>query len=122
MNKFKFGDRVRHAKYGDCIFIEAWEDCDTGEQSWVTVLSSCGATADVAPDSLELLPHPDTVRLDWIEQRSHAARETAILYDGYSWRGHINEDTPIELGFPYETLRQAVDESMNNAPDTETQQ
>lgn len=78
MSEFNFGDRVYHPKYGECIFVEGWEYCDTGEQSWVTILSSCGATADVAPDSLELLPHPDTVRLNWLENNR---AELGVFYD-----------------------------------------
>lgn len=120
MTVFKFGDRVSHPQYGNGIFL----GYNGQDFAWVlTKFQSFSnySSFNVEADELSLIPNPDTARLDWIEQCSHAARETAILYDGYSWRGHINEDTPIELGFPYETLRQAVDESMKNAPDTTTQ-
>lgn len=70
MHEFDFGDRVRHVEYGECVVLETWEDSDTGEPSWVTILSPCGATSDVPLSSLALCPHPDTVRLNSLAEKN----------------------------------------------------
>jgi len=60
--QFKFGDRVRDKTLGlgECVVINASDDA-------VYVMNTRGDYNVVArPEHLELIPHPDTVRLDWL--------------------------------------------------------
>lgn len=63
MSKFKFGDVVRH-KGTQEIFVVS----DFGEDDgFLAAMSKQTATVwDVKADELELIPHPDTERLDCI--------------------------------------------------------
>ena len=59
---FKFGDRVRDKTLGlgECVVINASDDA-------VYVMNTRGDYNVVArPEHLELIPHPDTERLDWL--------------------------------------------------------
>lgn len=61
-HQFKFGDRVRDKTLGlgECVVINASDDA-------VYVMNTRGDYNVVArPEHLELIPHPDTVRLDWL--------------------------------------------------------
>jgi hypothetical protein len=60
INKFKFGDRVKDTALGlgECVVINASENS-------VYIMNERGDYNVVArPESLELIPHPDTIRLD----------------------------------------------------------
>ena len=60
--QFKFGDRVRDKTLGlgECVVINASDDA-------VYVMNTRGDYNVVArPEHLELIPHPDTERLDWL--------------------------------------------------------
>ena len=60
--QFKFGDRVRDKTLGlgECVVINASDDA-------VYVMNTRGDYNVVArPEHLELIPHPDTKRLDWL--------------------------------------------------------
>ena len=59
---FKFGDRVRDKTLGlgECVVINASDDA-------VYVMNTRGDYNVVArPEHLELIPHPDTERIDWL--------------------------------------------------------
>ncbi|WP_153712219.1 hypothetical protein [Eikenella corrodens] len=61
-HQFKFGDRVRDKTLGlgECVVINASDDA-------VYVMNTRGDYNVVArPEHLELIPHPDTERLDWL--------------------------------------------------------
>ena len=65
--QFKFGDRVRDKTLGlgECVVINASDDA-------VYVMNTRGDYNVVArPEHLELIPHPDTVRLDWLADRDN---------------------------------------------------
>lgn len=67
--QFKFGDIVRHPDFKtECVFIRQWYDDETKEKTWAEVFNDdeCeNQTRLVTHEPLELVPHPDTARLDW---------------------------------------------------------
>lgn len=63
--QFKFGDRVidKDTRLGECVVINASEN-------FVYIMNEQGSYNTIArPESLELIPHPDTVRLDWLADK-----------------------------------------------------
>lgn len=111
--KFKFGDRVRVLKksvYNQEIGVVTKISNTPKPRYRVAFENDLDLT--FSESELELVPDPDTARLDWIESRSHEVSETAVMYDGYNWYSNTNEEYPIELGFPYEAVRQAIDKAM----------
>lgn len=61
-HKFKFGDRVidKTMGLGECVVINASENS-------VYIMNERGDYNVLArPESLELIQHPDTVRIDWL--------------------------------------------------------
>ena len=104
-HKFKFGDRVidKDTRLGECVVINASEN-------FVYIMNEQGSYNTIArPESLELIPHPDTVRLDYIER--------VINIDGMVKRemrkGWVLVDGDIELNTPEPLLRDAIDEAMH---------
>ena len=80
---FKFGDRVRDKTLGlgECVVINASDDA-------VYVMNTRGDYNVVArPEHLELIPHPDTVRLDYL-----LFNEYAYLIGRYGKRYGIGRD------------------------------
>ena len=64
-HKFKFGDRVIDKALGlaECVVINA-----SGKS--VYIMNERGDYNAVAhPETLEIVPHPDTVRLDWLADK-----------------------------------------------------
>lgn len=107
--QFKFGDRVRHKEHGESVVV--WTTDDTADQ-WVEVAYQNGKTEAYPNTDLELIPHPDTVRLDWIE------KQRATLY--HNAREDIKHGiAPVEVKaaaqseyFGGSTVRQAIDTAM----------
>ena len=104
-HKFKFGDRVidKTMGLGECVVINASEES-------VYIMNEREDYNVVArPESLELIPHPDTVRLDFIER--------VININGMVKRemrkGWVLVDGDIELNTPELLLRDAIDEAMH---------
>lgn len=104
-NQFKFGDRVRDTALGlgECVVINASENS-------VYIMNERGEYNTVAqPETLELVKHPDTNRLDYIER--------VINIDGMIKRemrkGWVLVDGDIELNTPEPLLRDAIDEAMH---------
>lgn len=104
-HKFKFGDRVidKDTRLGECVVINASE-------KFVYVMNEQGDYNVLArPESLELIQHHDTVRLDFIER--------VINIDGMVKRemrkGWVLVDGDIELNTPELLLRDAIDEAMH---------
>lgn len=103
-HKFKFGDRVIDTALGlgECVVINASENS-------VYIMNERGDYNAVAqPETLGIVPHPDTVRLDFIER--------VINIDGMvkremrkGWTLFVND---IELTTPEPLLRDAIDEAM----------
>lgn len=77
-HKFKFGDRVKDTALGlgECVVINASETS-------VYVMNERGDYNVVAqPESLELIPHPDTIRLDWLAENDCALTKKFCDEDG----------------------------------------
>ncbi len=103
--QFKFGDLVKDTALGlgECVVINVSENS-------VYVMNERGDYNAVAqPETLEIVPHPDTVRLDYIER--------VINIDGMVKRemrkGWVLVDGDIELTTPEPLLRDAIDEAMH---------
>ncbi|MGP1364759.1 hypothetical protein [Neisseria sicca] len=76
--QFKFGDRVidKDTRLGECVVINASEN-------FVYIMNEQGSYNTIArPESLELIPHPDTVRLDWLVENDCALTEKLCDEDG----------------------------------------
>lgn len=77
-HKFKFGDRVidKDTRLGECVVINASE-------KFVYVINEQGNYNVLArPESLELIPHPDTIRLDWLAENDCALTKKFCNEDG----------------------------------------
>lgn len=77
-NKFKFGDRVidKTKFFGECVVINASEKS-------VYIMNERGDYNVLArPETLEIVPHPDTVRLDWLVKNDCALTEKLCDEDG----------------------------------------
>ena len=61
--QFKFGDRV---KYGATDFLFIYDKGDGRAH----VVSETGVSGAALISDLTLIPHPDTVRLDWLLENS----------------------------------------------------
>nr|DAE07719.1 MAG TPA: hypothetical protein [Podoviridae sp. ct8mF2]DAJ52224.1 MAG TPA: hypothetical protein [Caudoviricetes sp.] len=103
--QFKFGDLVKDTALGlgECVVINVSENS-------VYIMNERGDYNAVAqPETLEIVPHPDTVRLDYIER--------VINIDGMVKRemrkGWVLVDGDIELTTPEPLLRDAIDEAMH---------
>lgn len=102
--QFKFGDLVRRKTDGiTCFVVRA-----SLQHIWVVFEGYTMAEFCKAED-FELIPHPDTVRLDYIER--------VISIDGMvkremrkGWVLVVNDD--IELTSPKPLLRDAIDSAM----------
>lgn len=110
--QFKFGDRVRDKTLGlgECVVINASDDA-------VYVMNTRGDYNVVArPEHLELIPHPDTVRLDWLAKNDCALTGNLGDEDG------DRQDTPFAVIHVQEehfkvlaaanNIRQAIDTAM----------
>lgn len=77
-DKFKFGDRVidKALGLGECVVI------NVSEYS-VYIMNERGEYNAVArPETLEIVPHPDTARLDWLLKNDCALTERLCDEDG----------------------------------------
>lgn len=72
--QFKFGDMVRHPNFDSpCVFVCQLYDTETKEKTWAIVLNENEydrGTQFVTHELLTLIPHPDTVRLDFLADRN----------------------------------------------------
>lgn len=80
--KFKFGDLVHHPDFKtECVFIRQWYEAETGEKTWAEVFNEeeCdNQTCLVTHEPLELIPHPDTVRLYWLLKQPNYTYDDAM--------------------------------------------
>ena len=105
-HKFKFGDRVidKALGLGECVVI------NTDENS-VYIMNERGDYNVVArPESLELIQHPDTDRLNFIER--------VINIDGMVKRemrkGWVLVKEDLEIASPKPLLRDAIDSAIES--------
>ncbi|HFC7929693.1 TPA: hypothetical protein ACFO2M_001218 [Neisseria meningitidis] len=105
-NQFKFGDRVidKALGLGECVVINASENS-------VYIMNERGEYNVVArPETLEIVPHPDTERLDFVER--------IINIDGMVKREMMKgwvlvDDDGIEITPPKPLLRDAIDAAIS---------
>lgn len=62
-HQFKFGDMVRHKKYGIGVISYVKEG---NIDFYVSFKDDSHFDAWINAENLELIPHPDTARLDWL--------------------------------------------------------
>lgn len=72
---FKFGDRVKY-RATDFLFIH-----DKGD-GFAHVVSKTGVSGAALISDLTLIPHPDTVRLDWLAENDCALTKRLCDEDG----------------------------------------
>lgn len=108
--EFKFGDIVRHPEIkNNCVFINQLYDPKTKKKTWAEVLvdDECEEVIWlVTHEPLELVPHPDTMRLNWLME------EGIIPEDIY-----YNTQSEDDDGLPYayfskHDCRAAIDSAM----------
>lgn len=115
-HEFKFGDRVRHTKYGECMVVTQRYDSDTDDPTWVSIISEAYGECDARHEELEFIPHPDTARLDWLEKNQF---ELGAYYDdglGFIDLRYVvyqpdKQGCRIKLS-DEKSYRQAIDEAM----------
>nr|DAK42202.1 MAG TPA: hypothetical protein [Caudoviricetes sp.] len=73
--QFKFGDRVQDADGKQFVFLR-------GFLSSCTVAGDDGRTYVYLTNQLQPIPHPDTVRLDWLVKNDCALTERLCDEDG----------------------------------------
>ena len=108
--QFKFGDKVRHPNFDSpCVFVCQLYDTETKEKTWAIVLNENEydrGTQFVTHELLTPIPHPDTVRLNWLENETKIVGNSVnIEYDGSCF--YTNEDGCEQENFA--NLREAID-------------
>jgi len=89
--QFKFGDIVRDASLGVCVVINTSEH-------FAYIMNSRGGYNTLAnPADLELIPHPDTERLDWLADPTNEIGKVML---------------PGWCSGEYDSLRDAIDAAM----------
>ena len=76
--QFKFGDRIRNALVPNLTFIYLRKDSPT---TCICLDETTQEKRMIATD-MELVPHPDTVRLDWLVKNDCALTERLCDEDG----------------------------------------
>lgn len=107
-HKFKFGDRVHYETDTEEVFGFVVRE-DRIDDLVIVQFNNEEYPVAVRGDKLKIIPHPDTVRLDYIER--------VINIDGMIKRemrkGWVLVDGDIELNTPEPLLRDAIDEAMH---------
>lgn len=99
-HQFKFGDRVQDADGKQFVYLR-------GFLSSCTVAGEDGRTYDYLTNRLQPIPHPDTVRLDWIIKNGGEIQDS----DGYV-RFCIDPDVTPDLVENTRKCREAIDAVM----------
>lgn len=110
--QFKFGDRVRRKNFPELNhqhFITVEFKTHSDGYPEITIISELGLVSKVPAECFELVPHPDTVRLDWLIKRNFDFQK---CYDmGGRWWYEDNSFDEIE-GTEGMTEREAIDMAM----------
>lgn len=83
--QFKFGDRVRRKNFPELNhqhFITVEFKTHSNSYPEITIISELGLVSKVPAECFELVPHPDTVRLDWLAKNDCALTERLCDEDG----------------------------------------
>lgn len=84
--KFKFGDMVRHKETGELLIVA---DLEKDENNIAAMCQSDAIVWSVDEDLIELVPHPDTVRLEYMGKL--VAESMGMKYDAVEHRRQIDE-------------------------------
>lgn len=114
--QFKFGDHVRYKDNENPVFGVVLEEANPGN-GLITVQFIDDVEPElVGSEDLEHVPHPDTVRLDWLAKNDCALTENLGDEDG------DKQDTPFAVIHVQEehfevlaaanNIRQAIDTAM----------
>lgn len=83
--QLKFGDRVRRKNFPELNhqhFITVEFKTHSNSYPEITIISELGLVSKVPAECFELVPHPDTVRLDWLAKNDCALTERLCDEDG----------------------------------------
>ncbi|UOO87454.1 hypothetical protein [Neisseria arctica] len=85
----------------DGKFVQVWATCPSEHGDY----DEFGLNEYKAED-LELIPHPDTVRLDWLEKAMLEEQPCQVIYNGYGF-------APANMAHKnFKEIRDAIDEAM----------
>ncbi|WP_016686359.1 hypothetical protein [Neisseria sicca] len=105
--QFKFGDMVKSRMHPNKT-LGLVVDAGSNQYSYIIRWEHTKGVSQEHAESLELIPHPDTLRLDFIER--------VINIDGMVKRqmmkGWVLVDDDIDLTTPKPLLRDAIDAAM----------
>lgn len=102
MHEFKFGDIVRHKQTGAVFVVSDLEEDD----GFIAAMEKDDAIVySIDKTQIELIPHPDTNRLDWIiENSSHTS-----TIDGKSWIFGVDVPTEDHFSGDKDFIRATID-------------
>lgn len=104
MERFKFGDKVRFHDGVEAVVQGCYED------TLLVAYEECGHDFFKLSDlegKIQKVPHPDTVRLEWLESHEYELR-----YDDPKW--WLVDDVYGEVFVQGETIREAIDVAMQH--------
>ena len=104
MHKFKFGDIVRHKETGAVFVVSDLEEDD----GFIAAMGKDDAIVySIDKTQLELIPHPDTLRLNWIEDAMRSNKHIYIGYDNNDDRFFLGDGTEQDF-IGYKSLGDAI--------------
>lgn len=104
MHEFKFGDIVRHKQTGAVFVVSDLEEDD----GFIAAMGKDDAIVySIDKTQLELIPHPDTRRIDWLESHIMEGGYLLIEFDGSFF---LNSTEPMDEFNNYPELRTIMDE------------
>ena len=98
--QFKFGDRVRRKNFPELNhqhFITVEFKTHSDGYPEITIISELGLVSKVPAECFEPIPHPDTVRLDWLADPAN--KIGSVILPGW-------------CSDEYDSLRDAIDAAM----------
>lgn len=112
-NKLLFGDTVRHKSdknktYGIVLDTNDIHPAVKWQNIWGIQLEN--------EEYLELIPHSDTARLNWLEKQMMEDRPDQIIFDGFAFTTIENERKG--LSGDAENIREAIDHEMKKSCST----
>ncbi|RPD90488.1 hypothetical protein EGK75_01250 [Neisseria weixii] len=126
MNKFKFnkGDQVNILTEPEGtatgIVVDVFINPANGNETvnlWATYQDDFGEIEqcfnEYTAAKIELIPHPDTVRIDWLEKQMTEDNPEQIVHDGWYFVTAAKEINGLP-GNDYETIREAIDSEMED--------
>ena len=115
-HQFKFGDRVRlkDDKEEQGFILDIYGDKEHGY--FAVVIFKEHGNVDHEIDEIEPVPHPDTVRLDWLAKNDCALTERLCDEDGdlldTSFAVIQTQEEHLEVLSAATDIRQAIDAAM----------